>query len=81
MLPTVSHSGGGAVRIYARLALSFGIMLGAGSIIGAIFIMADDFGNTANGYESSYPGIAIILNAVFVFLSTWIMRYGTIPAY
>ena len=63
------------VKVYARIAVCFGVMLGVGSIVGSIFILANDFGK--GDYFSQYPGIAIMLNAIFIFLSTWVMRFGT----
>jgi hypothetical protein len=60
----------------ARCFLSFALLIALGSIIGAIVIIVDDYTKQCDGASSAcmWPGISILLQTIFIFLSTMIYR-------
>lgn len=60
----------------ARCFLSFALLIALGSIIGAIVIIVDEYTKQCDGASSAcmWPGISILLQTIFIFLSTMIYR-------
>ena len=64
----------------ARCWLVFSMLVAMGSLAGAIKIFVSDYANRA-GCEGSceYAGVALFVQCILIFVSSFVMRIGTIP--
>lgn len=78
----LTHHDSFQARMGARALLTFAICLGLGSLFGSIVIFADVYaqGKGINGIkpESTFPGAAIFLQSMLLFMGSFITRLGRI---
>lgn len=66
------------VIVINRALFIFGIIIQLTCLIFAVFIVVSDFADEESG-KSPGSGVMIVLSNVFIFGSTWLMRWGNIP--
>jgi heme/copper-type cytochrome/quinol oxidase subunit 3 len=75
-----SHYGGSRTRLQARGLLTFAILFGLGSIIGAIVLFSNVYANKQGWKgqtpDSIYPGAAVFVQSTLIFIAGFIMRFG-----
>jgi hypothetical protein len=75
-----SHYGGSRTRLQARGLLTISILLGLGSIIGAIVLFANVYANKEGWKgqipDSVYPGAAVFVQSTLIFIAGFVMRFG-----
>uniref|UniRef100_A0A2P2HZ73 Transmembrane protein 50A-like n=2 Tax=Hirondellea gigas TaxID=1518452 RepID=A0A2P2HZ73_9CRUS len=69
-----SYDGGCMGSFGARIWLFFGLMLSFGSLIGACWILFD--GYVASGFTPVYPGVAVFMQNLLIFLSSIVYKFG-----
>ena len=75
----MSYHGGERTAYCNRAILAFALLLGFGSIVGAIMLLKDWAQGDVGGIEpdSVYPGVAVLLSTMLIFIATFVMRLGT----
>ena len=66
------------VVVVNRAIFIFGIIIQLACLIFAVFIVVSDFADENSGKDPA-TGAMIVLSNVFLFGSTWFMRWGNIP--
>ncbi|DAZ92481.1 TPA: hypothetical protein N0F65_012711 [Lagenidium giganteum] len=80
---SMTYHGGSDVACRARTFVLFCVLMAVGAFVGSILVLTHSYVGNAFG-ESTWPGVAILLQNFLLFLSTIIMRIGLIasgPAY
>eukprot|EP00455_Lapot_gusevi_P016203 TRINITY_DN1829_c0_g1_i3.p1 TRINITY_DN1829_c0_g1~~TRINITY_DN1829_c0_g1_i3.p1 ORF type:complete len:138 (-),score=20.73 TRINITY_DN1829_c0_g1_i3:72-485(-) len=68
--------GGDNIGARAKCFLFTSMMLGFSAIFAAIWILADVYASSHSKAKSSYPGVAILLSNLCIFLSSVVLRAG-----
>lgn len=71
----VGYSGGCMEARGARIWIFIGYVLGFAAIIAAIWVMVASF-NSADGKESNWPGVSLLLQNVCIFVSSLVYKFG-----
>ena len=66
----------GSTAVKARAFLIVAMMLGIGCIAAALIIMLKVF---VNGSANTWTGVALLVQNVLIFVSSFVMRFGTAP--
>mmetsp|Transcript_1433 Transcript_1433/g.2956 ORF Transcript_1433/g.2956 Transcript_1433/m.2956 type:complete len:152 (+) Transcript_1433:130-585(+) len=64
----------------ARAFLFSAMIIGLGCISVALFIMVNEYLNGGDEVGTKWPGIALMIQNLLIFVSTFIMRFGTMPS-
>ena len=71
------------VACKTRSFVVFALLIALGSLAGAVYILADQYVGKATEMQnqeqpspSLYPGVAILLQCLLIFVATWVMRFG-----
>lgn len=81
----MTYHGGAGTALKARAFLIFSLLVALGCLTGATYVLVDTYadGNAVTKDKvvtSSYPGVAIFLQTFLIFISTWVMRLGTMTS-
>lgn len=57
----------------------FCVLLSVGALVGSILVLTHNYAGNALG-ESAWPGVAVLLQNVLIFLATLVMRGGSIAS-
>ena len=73
---------GSNVQLKAQAFLTFAILLGLGSIAGAVAALVGyvDYQEHPTNQAGAWPGLAILFQSVFVFLSGFVLKLGSMPS-
>ncbi|TMW66979.1 hypothetical protein Poli38472_012095 [Pythium oligandrum] len=74
---SMTYHGGDGVACRARTFVLFCVAMSLGGLIGSIFVLTHTY--VANPFdETTWPGVAVLLQNVMIFLATIVMRGGLI---
>ena len=72
------YDDGRKVLCVNRGILFSGVLIQLTCLVFSVFILVTDFADPVNE-KNPGTGVTIVLSNMFLFLSTWLMRYGLIP--
>lgn len=64
---------------YHRAFVLFCVILSVGALVGSILVLTHSYAGNAFG-EPVWPGVAVLLQNVLIFLATLVMRGGLIAS-
>mmetsp|Transcript_14125 Transcript_14125/g.45183 ORF Transcript_14125/g.45183 Transcript_14125/m.45183 type:complete len:152 (+) Transcript_14125:195-650(+) len=68
-------------HVKARLFLLFTILVGLSGVVGALFIMLKEYTDrNPEPPEGTWPGVAIMIQCLIIFVAAFIMRAGTMQS-